>query len=82
YRQKSMLSNLENIGWTQKGAACMFNIDSMEECCSILACGAGAISKRIFNLENRIERSQNVRFLKDYIERIDEMIERKKVLFV
>ena len=53
----------------------------MEESCSILACGANAITKRIFNIENRIERSPNVKFIEDYIARVDEMIERKKQLF-
>ena len=53
----------------------------MEESCSVLACGAGAISKRIYNLENRIERAANVKNIDDYIKRIDEMIERKNNLF-
>ncbi len=81
YRQKSMINNLENIGYAQPNTICLFNIDTMEETCSVLACGAGAISKRIFNLENRIERAANVKNLDDYITRIDEMIERKNNLF-
>ncbi len=81
YRQKSMIGNLENIGYAQPKTVCLFNIDTMEETCSVLACGAGAISKRIFNLEHRIERSANVKLIDDYISRIDEMIERKNKLF-
>ena len=81
YRQKSMINNLENIGYAQPNTICLFNIDTMEESCSVLACGAGAISKRIYNLENRIERAANVKNIDDYINRIDEMIERKNNLF-
>lgn len=81
YRQKSMINNLENIGYAQPNTICLFNIDTMEESCSVLACGAGAISKRIYNLENRIERAANVKNIDDYIKRIDEMIERKNNLF-
>ena len=81
YRQKNTPLGLENVGFAQKGKACIFNIDSMEETCSVLACGANAVSKRVFSLENRIERCDNVKFLHDYISRLDEMIERKKELF-
>lgn len=81
YRQKNTPLGLENVGFAQKGKACMFNIDSMEETCSVLACGANAVSKRVFSLENRIERCDNVKFIHDYISRLDEMIERKKELF-
>lgn len=82
YRQKSMIDNLENIGFAKPNTICVFNIDTMEESCSVLACGAGAITKRVFHFENRIERCANVKFLKDYIDRIDEMIERKNNLFI
>lgn len=81
YRQKYMLDNLQNIGYCKRGTACRFNIDSMEDTASILACGANGVSKRIFFDENRIERAGNVKDIKLYIERIDEMIERKKELF-
>ena len=81
YKQKNTPHGLENVGYCQKGTVCIFNVDSMEETCSVLACGANAISKRVFSIENRIERSANVKFIEEYISRIDEMIERKKELF-
>ena len=81
YRQKNQAEGLENVGYTKKGKVCTFNIDSMEETLSIIACGAGAISKRIFNLENRIERLANPKFLKDYNERIEEIIQKKLNFF-
>lgn len=82
YRQKNQLGGLENVGFFRDDALCIFNVDSMEETSSIMAVGAGAISKRVFNLENRIEREANNKFIEDYIKNIDEMIERKKKLFL
>ena len=78
YRQKNQLKGLENVGYFRDNFACMFNIESMEETNTVIGLGAGAISKRVFNLENRIERLPNVKFIEDYIARIDEMIEKKK----
>ena len=76
YRQKNQLKGLENVGYYRDNFLC--NIESMEETNSIIGVGAGAISKRIFNIENRIERQANVKFIEDYIQRIDEMIEKKQ----
>lgn len=81
YRQKNQLGGLENVGFFRDESLCIFNIDSMEETLSVIAVGAGAISKRVFNLENRIEREANNKFIEDYIANIDEMIARKHKLF-
>ena len=81
YRQKHQLGGLENVGYFRDNTQCMFNIDSMEDVSSVIAIGAGAISKRVFNLENRIEREPNCKFIPDYIDRIDEMIEKKVKFF-
>jgi oxygen-independent coproporphyrinogen-3 oxidase len=79
YRQKNMADNLENIGYARYGKEGLYNILIMEEKQTILALGAGALSKFVFHNENRIERVENVKSLKDYVERIDEMIERKHI---
>lgn len=81
YRQKNQLSNLQNVGYFLGKTICRFNVESMEETTSIIACGANAISKRVYTLENRLEREANVKDLPNYINRIDEMIERKRELF-
>ena len=52
----------------------------MEEKQTILALGAGSISKRVYP-DGRIERCENVKDVAQYMERIDEMIERKRRLF-
>ncbi len=78
YRQKNMADNLENIGYSKFGKEGLYNILIMEEKQTILALGAGGMSKFVFHLENRIERVDNVKSVMDYINRIDEMIERKR----
>ncbi|MGL5651489.1 MAG: coproporphyrinogen dehydrogenase HemZ [Paraclostridium sp.] len=78
YRQKHMLGNLENIGYSKEGFECIYNIQIMEEKQSNLAVGAGAISKYVYVDEDRIERTDNVKNVEIYIDRVDEMIERKE----
>ena len=81
YRQKNQAGNLENIGFTKEGKACLYNIDTMEDTCSVIALGAGGISKRVWENRKLIKRSPNMMDPYRYIERIDEMIERKRQLF-
>ncbi|MCT4605405.1 MAG: coproporphyrinogen dehydrogenase HemZ [Marinisporobacter sp.] len=78
YRQKYMLGNLENIGYAKRGHACIYNIQIMEEKQSIIALGAGAVSKIYYQEENRLERVPNVTNIGHYIARVEEMVERKK----
>ena len=81
YRQKNIPGKLENIGYAVEGKECVYNILIMEEKLDILGMGAGSSSKFIFRKENRIERVENVKNVDEYINRIDEMIERKKKMF-
>ena len=78
YRQKNIADNLENVGYARLGKEGLYNILIMEEKHSIIGLGAGSSCKFVFKEKNRIERTENVKFVMDYIERIDEMIERKK----
>ena len=79
YRQKNMLGNFENVGYSTKDTPCVYNVEIMEEKEPIIALGAGGVTKMVYS--GGIERIPNVKSLKDYIERIDEMIDRKKVGF-
>lgn len=80
YRQKNMVGDFENIGYAKNGMECLYNIMIMEETNSIISMGCGGVSK-IVNLPNdRIERVFNVKEVKDYVERIDEMIHRKDII--
>lgn len=78
YRQKNIPGNLENIGYSLPGKECLYNILIMEEKQDIISCGAGASTKYVFPAENRIERTENVKNIDHYINRIDEMIDRKR----
>ena len=78
YRQKNMAENLENIGYAKPGKEGLYNVLIMEEHHTILALGSGGSTKFNFAGTNRLERVENVKSVKDYIERIDEMIGRKK----
>ena len=82
YRQKYMAGDLENTGYALPGRACLYNVDIMEETTHILALGAGGISKRIWPEEGHITRAPNVSNIHDYITRVDEMIARKRELFI
>lgn len=79
YRQKNMKGNLENVGYAKVDKAGIYNILIMEEKQTILAAGAGASTKMVFDHGARIERTENVKDVKQYLERIDEMIERKRI---
>lgn len=80
YRQKNMSGNFENVGYAREGKYGLYNVLIMEEVQTIVALGAGAITKRVYP-DGRIERCENVKEVAQYIERIEEMIERKRVLF-
>ncbi|HYE80781.1 MAG TPA: coproporphyrinogen dehydrogenase HemZ [Clostridia bacterium] len=77
YRQKHMLQNLENIGFSKKGHECIYNMQIMEEKQTIVAFGADAVTKIVINSGNRIERQHNIKDVKLYIEKINEMIDNK-----
>ncbi len=82
YRQKYMAGNQENVGYALPGHACQYNVDIMEETTHILALGAGGISKRVYEDEGHIGRAPNVTNIEQYIARVDEMITRKRDLFI
>lgn len=77
YRQKNMVAPLENIGYCRKDKECIYNIQMIAENISIASFGADAITKIVFDEDNRIERQANVKDVREYINRIDEMIDKK-----
>jgi len=81
YRQKYMAENLENVGYAKRNSVCRYNIDNMEETTSVLALGAGAISKCVMRQEEKILRAPNIANIEQYIARVDEMVNRKREAF-
>jgi len=78
YRQKHMAGSFENVGYCKGDTPCIYNIRIMEEQQTIIALGAGGISKVYFPKENRLERVPNVSNYEIYIERLEEMLDRKE----
>jgi len=78
YRQKQMAGSLENIGYCTSGTESIYNVRIMEENQTIIALGAGGISKAYDPIMNKLERIANVSNYEIYIERLDEMILRKE----
>lgn len=77
YRQKKMIGHLENVGYAKIGYESLYNMRIMEERHTIMALGAGAVSKICFPDENRFERVANFKGVEDYISRFDEVLAKK-----
>ncbi len=88
YRQKNMSGNFENVGYAAPGKYGLYNVLMMEEIQSVIALGAGTITKRVDARKGadketayEIRRSENVKDVKLYLEQTEEMIDRKRELF-
>jgi len=79
YRQKNIKGNLENVGYTVDHKECIYNIVIIEEVETILACGAG-VSSKIFTDKDRHVPIYNFKGIKEYSVRINEILEKKKIL--
>ena len=77
YRQSRMVGNLENVGWAKKEKECLYNVYVMDETHTILACGAGAVTKLKQPDGDYLERIFNYKFPYEYISSFDEMLKRK-----
>ena len=81
YRQKYMAGNLENVGYAKPNKACVYNIDVMEEIAQNVACGANAISKRVYRGGERIERAASPKDVATYLNKLQTIKENKFKLF-
>jgi len=80
YRQKNMLENLENIGWSKPGRESLYNVYIMEEVQTIIAVGAGGSTKLVDLGGKRLERVFNYKFPLEYNKHFDLMLEKKNEL--
>ena len=78
YRQKYTSGNLENVGYTKPGKACLYNMDVMEEDTTVFAAGAAAISKKVTPAINLIERNANYKEPLEYVKHFDTVMQRQK----
>ena len=77
YRQKNMAGNLENIGFSKEGKECLYNIFMMEEKHTVFGVGAGSSSKILFG-NGRLERVDNGKDFRSYMEHFAEYQEKKR----
>ena len=77
YRQKNMVGNMENLGYAKDGKESIYNIEMIEDKQTIIAIGADAVTKVVFLEEDRIERFGNVKDVKEYVERVEELTKGK-----
>jgi coproporphyrinogen dehydrogenase HemZ len=77
YRQKNMVGNMENIGYSAQDKDGIYNIQMIEERQTIIACGADGVTKLIYHDEGRIDRFPNLKDIREYNSRIEEMVEKK-----
>lgn len=78
YRQSRSLGNLENVGWCKDGFECLYNVFMMEECHTVLAVGAGAVTKLKDPYSRNIERIFNYKYPYEYNSRYEVIAERKE----
>ncbi len=81
YRQKYMQGNLENVGYAKPGTECVYNIDMMEETVSILSHGAGAMTKRVYGVGERVERLPSPKDVPTWYQKQEKLFAEKKRLF-
>ena len=82
YRQKYVSGNLENVGYSKPGKYCIYNVDIMEETTTIIANGAGGISKSLNLSKNSLERCANPKGLDVYLARGSEVWKKKRDFFM
>ena len=77
YRQSRCVGNLENVGWCLEGKECLYNVFMMEESHTVLAAGAGAVTKLKRPGTEYIERIFNYKYPYEYNTGFDELTKRK-----
>ena len=81
YRQSKSLGNLENCGWCQEGYDCLYNVFMMDETHTVLAAGAGAVTKLKNQATGHIDRIYNYKYPYEYLNNFDEMLKRKQKIY-
>jgi oxygen-independent coproporphyrinogen-3 oxidase len=82
YRQKYMSGNLENVGYAKPGFDCVYNIDMMEDAASIIAHGAGGMTKCVYDAERRVERVPAPKDIQTYAAKVEALAAEKGKLFL
>ncbi|MCL1987544.1 MAG: coproporphyrinogen dehydrogenase HemZ [Firmicutes bacterium] len=73
YRQKNMIGNFENVGYSKFGNESIYNIAMMAETQTVIGLGAGAVTKILTLANSKIERKFNPKDTETYIERMNQL---------
>ena len=79
YRQRDILGHLENVGWEKENTPCLYNILMMGEIQTVISVGVGAVTKLVG--KNKTERIFNMKDVFEYLNRLDEINEKKKYIY-
>jgi oxygen-independent coproporphyrinogen-3 oxidase len=81
YRQSRMVGNLENVGWAKRGHESLYNVYVMDETHTITACGSGGVTKLKNQQTDYLKRIFNFKYPYEYIDRFDEILQRKREIY-
>lgn len=81
YRQRNTAGNLENTGFALPQKDGRYNVFIMAETQTVLAAGAGAVTKAVHPLSRQVMRVYNHKYPYEYIARYPELLERKRDLY-
>ncbi len=71
YRQKNIVGNAENVGYSRLGRENLYNVLMMEEYATVFSCGAGAITKLVSPDRNEICRLAFPKYPYEYMDSVD-----------
>ena len=78
YRQKNAVGSLDNTGYAKPGKEGLYNVFIMDETHTILAAGAGAVTKLRAPYGEAIERIYNFKYPAEYLSRYEILSNRKE----
>ena len=78
YKQGKAVGNLENTGWCRPGHDCLYNVFMMDETHTVLAAGAGGVTRLKAPESGKIERIYNYKYPYEYIGRFTDILSRKQ----
>ncbi len=81
YRQSKSLGNLENVGWCKPSKDCLYNVYMMDETHSVFSAGAGAVTRLKAQKSGKIDRIYNFKYPYEYIDRFEEILNRKESIY-
>ena len=77
YRQRFILANLENLGYSLPGNESPYNIQMIEEHQTVVGLGGGGVTRMVEPESGKVERLFNPKCPATYVSKIEEIISRK-----